>query len=95
MDPPNNTPSQPVTDRSRPCPCSHAGGIGAKRFCSSKDLGNYCNYVTAKGDVMEYRSCIFTCGTDGCNAAPVGVAVSSTAVIAAMVGSWLVAVLMH
>ncbi|XP_055920607.1 U-scoloptoxin(05)-Cw1a [Eupeodes corollae] len=45
------------------------GGIGAKRFCSSKDLGNYCNYVQNKGDGMEYRSCIFTCDTDGCNAA--------------------------
>ncbi|KAJ6633174.1 hypothetical protein Bhyg_16018, partial [Pseudolycoriella hygida] len=43
------------------------GGIGAKRFCSSKDLGNYCNYVQNKGDRMEYRSCIFTCSTDGCN----------------------------
>ncbi|GAB0098304.1 U-scoloptoxin(05)-Sm1a [Sergentomyia squamirostris] len=43
------------------------GGIGAKRFCSSKDLGNYCNYVQNVGDKMEYRSCIFTCSTDGCN----------------------------
>ncbi|XP_055687506.1 U-scoloptoxin(05)-Sm1a isoform X2 [Lutzomyia longipalpis] len=43
------------------------GGIGAKRFCSSKDLGNYCNYVQNVGDRMEYRSCIFTCSTDGCN----------------------------
>lgn len=43
------------------------GGIGAKRFCSSKDLGNYCNYVENKGDRMEYRSCIYTCDTDGCN----------------------------
>lgn len=43
------------------------GGIGAKRFCSSKDLGNYCNYVQNIGDRMEYRLCIFTCGTDGCN----------------------------
>ncbi|XP_063702241.1 U-scoloptoxin(05)-Sm1a [Culicoides brevitarsis] len=43
------------------------GGIGAKRYCSSKDLGNYCDYVKNKGDGMEYRSCIFTCDTDGCN----------------------------
>ncbi|XP_055838595.1 U-scoloptoxin(05)-Sm1a [Episyrphus balteatus] len=47
----------------------YEGGIGAKRFCSSKDLGNYCDYVQNKGDVMEYRSCIFTCDTDGCNGA--------------------------
>ncbi|XP_055376997.1 U-scoloptoxin(05)-Sm1a isoform X1 [Condylostylus longicornis] len=43
------------------------GGIGAKRYCSSKDLGNYCDYVKQRGDTMEYRSCIFTCSTDGCN----------------------------
>ncbi|XP_030378424.1 uncharacterized protein LOC115627033 [Scaptodrosophila lebanonensis] len=48
------------------------GGIGAKRFCSSKDLGNYCDYVSNKGDRMEYRSCIYTCDTDGCNGAPLG-----------------------
>lgn len=48
-------------------PAQKIGGIGAKRFCSSKDLGNYCNYVQNKGDRMEYRSCIFTCSTDGCN----------------------------
>ncbi|XP_016938889.2 UPAR/Ly6 domain-containing protein bou [Drosophila suzukii] len=45
------------------------GGIGAKRFCSSKDMGNYCDYVRNKGDRMDYRSCIYTCDTDGCNAA--------------------------
>uniref|UniRef100_A0A023EGK6 Putative secreted protein n=1 Tax=Aedes albopictus TaxID=7160 RepID=A0A023EGK6_AEDAL len=45
------------------------GGIGAKRYCSSRDLGNYCNYVRNPGDQIEYRSCIFTCDTDGCNGA--------------------------
>lgn len=45
------------------------GGIGAKRFCSSKDLGNYCDYVRNKGDRMDYRSCIYTCNTEGCNGA--------------------------
>lgn len=43
------------------------GGIGAKRYCSSKDLGNYCDYVKNRGDQKEYRSCFFTCNTDGCN----------------------------
>ncbi|XP_026482165.1 uncharacterized protein LOC113389339 [Ctenocephalides felis] len=47
----------------------YEGGIGAKRFCSSKDLGNYCNYVKNPGDQLTYRSCIFTCNTDGCNSA--------------------------
>ncbi|XP_058464877.1 U-scoloptoxin(05)-Sm1a [Malaya genurostris] len=65
----------------KPEPCDHVfeaeycvkstamhGGIGAKRYCSSRDLGNYCNYVRNPGDKIEYRSCIFTCNSDGCNA---------------------------
>lgn len=43
------------------------GGLGTKRFCSSKDLGNYCNYIKQPGDILEYRSCVYTCNTDGCN----------------------------
>ncbi|OWR42322.1 hypothetical protein KGM_201039 [Danaus plexippus plexippus] len=43
------------------------GGIITKRYCSSLDLGNYCNYVKQPGDKMEYRTCIYTCNTDGCN----------------------------
>ncbi|CAH0552657.1 unnamed protein product [Brassicogethes aeneus] len=42
-------------------------GIGSKRFCSSIDLGNYCNYVKQPGDLITYRSCVFTCSSDGCN----------------------------
>lgn len=45
------------------------GGIGAKRFCSSLDLGNYCNYVSQPGDLLNYRTCIYTCKGDGCNPA--------------------------
>lgn len=43
------------------------GGLGVKRYCSSHDLGNYCNYVKQPGDTMEYRTCVYTCDTDGCN----------------------------
>lgn len=46
------------------------GGIGTKRFCSSLDLGNYCNYVQQPGDSLLYRTCIYTCTGDGCNSAP-------------------------
>ncbi|XP_054266709.1 U-scoloptoxin(05)-Cw1a isoform X2 [Macrosteles quadrilineatus] len=46
----------------------HSGGLGTKRFCSSLDLGNYCNYIRQPGDMMEYRSCVYTCDSDGCNA---------------------------
>ncbi|XP_021914326.1 uncharacterized protein LOC110827199 isoform X1 [Zootermopsis nevadensis] len=45
------------------------GGLGTKRFCSSLDLGNYCNYIRQPGDQLEYRSCVFTCSSDGCNLA--------------------------
>ncbi|XP_031845435.1 glycosylphosphatidylinositol anchored membrane protein boudin isoform X1 [Nomia melanderi] len=45
------------------------GGIGTKRFCSSADMGNYCDYVNRQGDKLTYRTCIFTCTGDGCNPA--------------------------
>ncbi|XP_061711150.1 U-scoloptoxin(05)-Sm1a isoform X3 [Cydia pomonella] len=54
----------------------HTGGISTKRYCSSLDLGNYCNYVQQPGDKLEYRTCIYTCSSDGCNAAT-GLAMSS------------------
>uniref|UniRef100_A0A1B6G421 Uncharacterized protein n=1 Tax=Cuerna arida TaxID=1464854 RepID=A0A1B6G421_9HEMI len=66
----------------------HSGGLGTKRFCSSLDLGNYCNYIKQPGDVMEYRSCVYTCDSDGCNASPhltqlsVALAVSCTMFVA-------------
>ncbi|XP_014222681.1 uncharacterized protein LOC106649655 isoform X2 [Trichogramma pretiosum] len=47
----------------------YGGGIGTKRFCSSVDLGNYCEYVQQPGDKLEYRTCVYTCGSDGCNPA--------------------------
>ncbi|KAL1123278.1 hypothetical protein AAG570_002364, partial [Ranatra chinensis] len=43
------------------------GGIGTKRYCSSIDMGNYCNYIKQPGDLREYRSCVYTCSSDGCN----------------------------
>lgn len=45
------------------------GGLGTKRFCSALDLGNYCNYIKQPGDQLEYRSCVYTCSSDGCNPA--------------------------
>ncbi|KAK4306812.1 hypothetical protein Pmani_021397 [Petrolisthes manimaculis] len=43
------------------------GQLGTKRFCSSRDWGNYCEWVQRPGDEREYRACVFTCQTDGCN----------------------------
>ncbi|XP_008472791.1 uncharacterized protein LOC103509939 isoform X2 [Diaphorina citri] len=45
----------------------YGGGIGTKRFCSSLNLGNYCNYISQPGDTLLYRSCVYTCDSDGCN----------------------------
>ncbi|XP_054155227.1 uncharacterized protein LOC128953732 [Oppia nitens] len=64
-----------------PKPCNHVfearycikstgmfeGKIGTKRFCSSRDFGDYCDYVRRPGDERDYRSCIFTCSSDDCN----------------------------
>lgn len=66
-------------------PINFPGGIGAIRYCSSKDLGNYCDYVQNKGDQMEYRSCIFTCDSDGCNGSSlIKYSVLVTSLLAAM-----------
>ncbi|KAG7213044.1 hypothetical protein KM043_002375 [Ampulex compressa] len=45
------------------------GGVGTKRFCSAVHKGNYCDYVKQPGDKMTYRTCVFTCSSDGCNPA--------------------------
>ncbi|KAI4488488.1 hypothetical protein M0802_011594 [Mischocyttarus mexicanus] len=70
-----------IKDSLQPINCSHiydahycvksigryGGGVGTKRFCSTSNLGNYCNYVQQPGDKLIYRSCVFTCDSDGCN----------------------------
>jgi hypothetical protein len=43
------------------------GKLGTKRFCSSRNWGDYCEYIKRPGDIQEYRSCVFTCSTFGCN----------------------------
>lgn len=45
------------------------GGVGTKRFCSSANLGDQCNYVKYNGDELQYRTCVYTCSGDGCNPA--------------------------
>ncbi|KAG8199709.1 hypothetical protein JTE90_022158 [Oedothorax gibbosus] len=47
----------------------YEGTIGTRRFCSSRNHGNTCEYVRRPGDEREYRSCIYTCSSDGCNGA--------------------------
>ena len=45
------------------------GKLGTKRFCSSRDWGDYCEYIQRPGDPREYRSCILTCTNNECNSA--------------------------
>ncbi|XP_058801329.1 uncharacterized protein LOC131670038 isoform X1 [Phymastichus coffea] len=75
--------SQLVANYLQPSSCDHVfeaqfcvktigrygGGVGTKRFCSSVDLGNYCDYVQQPGDKLSYRTCVYTCNSDGCNPA--------------------------
>ncbi|XP_060855071.1 U-scoloptoxin(05)-Sm1a-like [Metopolophium dirhodum] len=65
----------------RPTPCTnlynaaycvthigfHNGGHGVRRYCSSHNLGNYCNYFKPPGDEKDYETCIYTCAASGCN----------------------------
>ncbi|XP_064457528.1 UPAR/Ly6 domain-containing protein bou-like [Ornithodoros turicata] len=55
----------------------YKGRIGTFRFCSARDWGHYCDYTSRPGDEREYRACMYTCYTDGCNSAPYS-AVAST-----------------
>lgn len=50
---------------------SFTGQIGTKRYCSSRDYGDYCDYIRRPGDERDYRSCVFTCSSDACNKAAV------------------------
>ena len=47
------------------------GKLGAKRLCSSKDWGTYCEYVKRPGDIQEYESCIFSCSSEECNSSDI------------------------
>jgi len=38
-------------------------------FEKFRDWGDYCEYIERPGDIQEYRSCVLTCSTHGCNPA--------------------------
>ena len=83
-------PSEPTVQKYLNFDCSHVhqakycvkmtgiydGKLGTKRFCSSKDWGNYCEYIKRPGDNQEYRSCIFSCSNSECNTASKTVEIS-------------------
>jgi len=45
------------------------GIVGTRRFCSSRDMFNQCQYVQYPDHNRIYRACIYTCNTDECNGA--------------------------
>ena len=83
-------PSEPTVQKYLNFDCSHVhnakycvkmtgiydGKLGTKRFCSSRDWGNYCEYIKRPGDTQEYRSCIFSCTRSGCNTASETITIS-------------------
>lgn len=45
------------------------GVVGTHRFCSSRDLGDQCQDIWFPDHDRMYRACVYTCSSDGCNAA--------------------------
>jgi len=60
------------------------GKLGTKRFCSSRDWGNYCEYIQRPGDVQEYRSCVFSCTPNHCNTSTSLVTISLVSLVASV-----------
>ena len=46
-----------------------AGVVGTTRFCSSRDMGNQCQYIRYPDHDRVYRACIYTCTRNNCNGA--------------------------
>uniref|UniRef100_A0A0L8HHX2 Protein quiver n=1 Tax=Octopus bimaculoides TaxID=37653 RepID=A0A0L8HHX2_OCTBM len=47
---------------------SYLGVVGTHRFCSSRDMGEQCQDIWYADHERMYRSCVFTCSGDACNA---------------------------
>ncbi len=45
------------------------GVVGTTRFCSSRDMGNQCQFIRYPDHDRVYRACIYTCRGSGCNGA--------------------------
>ncbi|GAB6031411.1 hypothetical protein CHUAL_009188 [Chamberlinius hualienensis] len=58
------------------------GEVGTTRFCSSENLGFICDFQKRMGDVREYRGCLYTCNSDGCNSSPHSHAPTAASIIA-------------
>ncbi|KOB57776.1 Uncharacterized protein OBRU01_25678, partial [Operophtera brumata] len=58
-----------VTLQAIDCGTLHDAQYCIKHVGRNEDLGNFCNYVQQPGDKLDYRTCIYTCDSDGCNSA--------------------------
>jgi len=47
----------------------YGGVVGTTRFCSSRDLGNQCQYIRYPDHDRVYRGCVYTCTNNNCNGA--------------------------
>jgi len=47
----------------------YGGVVGTTRFCSSRDMGNQCQYINYPDHDRVYRGCIYTCSGSQCNSA--------------------------
>ncbi|KAK2180132.1 hypothetical protein NP493_458g03080 [Ridgeia piscesae] len=43
------------------------GVVGTTRFCSSRDMGNQCQFIRYPDHDRVYRACIYTCKGHHCN----------------------------
>ena len=49
--------------------CVTLGVVGTTRFCSSRDMGNQCQFIRYPDHDRIYRACIYTCRGNECNTA--------------------------
>jgi hypothetical protein len=61
--------------------------VGTRRFCSSRHLDNSCQEVNFPQDPRIYYSCVYTCGSDGCNSAN---SFKNSQIIAAIIVNFLI-----
>lgn len=68
------------------------GVVGTTRFCSSRDMGNQCQFINYPDHDRVYRACIHTCHSDHCNTAE---NIYSTKTFLVMIFTSILAYILH
>jgi len=68
----------------------YGGVVGTTRFCSSRDLGNQCQYIRYPDHDRVYRGCVYTCTNNNCNAADRSTAISLMTLVSAVAAAAVV-----